>query len=213
MWTDKPRPGRVYRDVLGFGVRRRLGIWSGRYAPVRITCGPHAPAGTAAVGGSPALAETPDHRCQPRNTRPKTRAKRPRQTVARVAVTFALLPHRKHSRPEHPLSNPSSAGAPQKGAEEHTPVAPSVIQGLCCRLPLPGPLRVGSGNPVAVARRDLRENRNGPLWRSMTTSQNPNPTSRWPRGAVGGHGDRAKFGCVGGRRLVCCGAWRWPAMR
>jgi hypothetical protein len=30
------------------------------YAPVRVSDGPYAPAGTAAVGGSPALAEFPD---------------------------------------------------------------------------------------------------------------------------------------------------------
>ncbi|GFJ87232.1 hypothetical protein Prum_008740 [Phytohabitans rumicis] len=53
------------------------GVCPGRYAPARATCGPHAPAGTAQVGGSQALAETPDQHCQPRGTRPKDNDRAP----------------------------------------------------------------------------------------------------------------------------------------
>jgi hypothetical protein len=39
-------------------------------APVRLSCGPHAPAGTAQAGGSQALAETPGPRCRLREPSP-----------------------------------------------------------------------------------------------------------------------------------------------
>ncbi|BCB76902.1 hypothetical protein GCM10022251_48450 [Phytohabitans flavus] len=44
--------------------------WDKAFAPVRVTCGPYAPAGTAQVGGSLALAEISDPRCQVRGPSP-----------------------------------------------------------------------------------------------------------------------------------------------
>ncbi|GAA4727200.1 hypothetical protein Prum_011190 [Phytohabitans rumicis] len=76
LWLTATTVTAASRDVLGLGSGGVV-VCPSRYAPARVTCGPHAPAGTAQVGGSLALAETPDQRCQPRRTRPKDNDRAP----------------------------------------------------------------------------------------------------------------------------------------
>ncbi|BCB77586.1 hypothetical protein GCM10022251_68790 [Phytohabitans flavus] len=52
------------------------------FAPVRVSGGPYAPAGTAQVGGSLALAEIPDPRCRVRGPSPTPTGSRSRIPVA-----------------------------------------------------------------------------------------------------------------------------------
>ena len=64
------------------------------FARLRASCGPYAPAGTAPAGGSPALAETPDLRCQLRvGLMPpacRLHARRGRRLVGQVADHSAI---------------------------------------------------------------------------------------------------------------------------